>query len=144
MTSTPSTKAPSKFHVIRLTPGLDLRKSLQQVAASNHMKAAVIVTCVGSLVQYNLRFANQKEGKVKKGYYEIVSLTGTLSESSLHLHLCVADSNGVCTAGHLLDNNLIYTTAEIAIAELTDLQFNRVFDEASGYHELQIAPGMIG
>ena len=126
------------FHVIRLTPGQDLRKCLQDLAATQKMNAAVVVTCVGSLVQYNLRFANQEEGKKGKGYFEIVSLTGTLSQSAVHLHLCIADPEGVCIGGHLLDNNLIYTTAEIAVAQLTDLRFERIRDDVSGYNELNV------
>lgn len=43
------------------------------------------------------------------------------------------------TGGHLLDANLIYTTAEIAIAELPELVFDRVLDSTYGYQELQIA-----
>lgn len=99
----------------------------------------MIVTCVGSLVQYNLRYANQKGGHSKTGHFEIVSLVGTLSRSAAHLHLSIADETGKTTGGHLLDGNIIYTTAEIGIAELPDLVFERVFDAASGYHELFVA-----
>ena len=127
------------FHVTRLTPGQDLRKSLQQLAVTCNMNAAVVVTCVGSLAQYNLRFANRNEEKTDKGYFEIVSLTGTLSQSSVHLHLCISDSNGVCIGGHLLDDNLIYTTAEIAIVQFTNLHFDRILDKATGYNELNVS-----
>ena len=127
-----------KVHVIRLTPGQDLRKSLQEFAALQKLKAAVMVTCVGSLVQYNLRFANQKEATLRKGHFEIVSLVGTLSESSVHLHLCVSDHHGLTTGGHLMDDNLIFTTAEIAIAELSDLIFERIHDNLTGFKELKV------
>ena len=139
MTSPIAFDSNATFHVTRLTPGKDLRKSLQELAVTYKMNAAVVVTCVGSLVQYNLRFANRNEGKTDKGYFEIVSLTGTLSQSSVHLHLCISDTNGVCIGGHLLDDNLIYTTAEIAIAQLTNLRFDRVHDQASGYSELNVS-----
>lgn len=128
----------SRIHVIRLTPGDDLRKSLQEYASFHNIQAGVIVTCVGSLVRYNLRFANKKDGTASEGHFEIVSLAGTLSRSALHLHLCVCDEKGTATGGHLLNDNLIYTTAEIAIAELPLLKFERVFDEESGYNELTV------
>lgn len=128
----------STIFVLRLMPHEDLKKSLQRFAADNKLKAAVIVTCVGSLEQYNLRFANQKQGHSQEGHFEILSLTGTLSGSSAHLHLSVADGQGVTRGGHLLDDNLIFTTAEIAIAELTDLAFDRIPDPGSGYAELAI------
>ena len=133
-----SPHAPSKVHMIRLSPRQDLKRCLQQFAADHHLTAAIILTCVGSLEQYNLRFANQREATLRKGPFEIVSLTGTLSQTSAHLHLCVSDHAGVTTGGHLLPDNLIFTTAEIGIAELTGLEFNRVYDPASGYPELEI------
>lgn len=127
-----------KIHVIRLEPRQDLRKSLVEFAALNNMQAAVIVTCVGSLVQYNLRFANQQAATLRKGHFEIVSLVGTLSASSAHLHLCVSDEHGLTTGGHLMDENLIFTTAEVAIAELSHLMFERIPDRVTGYKELKI------
>ena len=125
-------------HVFRLLPHQDLKKTILEFAKSNSIKAAGIITCVGSLEQINLRFANQKQGVLNTGYHEILSLSGTLSDSAAHLHLSVADSNGVTTGGHLLDDNLIYTTAEILILELRDLEFAREIDPSYGYAELKI------
>ena len=138
MTLFDSFSSKSRIHVARLTPGTDLKKALRGLAVRNNWSAAVMVTCVGSLVEYNLRFANQEEGTRKKGHFEIVSLTGTLSASSVHLHLAASDEKGVIIGGHLLDGNIIFTTAEVAIAELSDLTFERQFDPASGYQELHI------
>jgi predicted DNA-binding protein with PD1-like motif len=107
-------------------------------ATRNHIRAGVIVTCVGSLEQFNIRFANQSTGDTKKGHFEIVSLTGTFNESSMHLHLAVSDETGKAIGGHLLENNLIYTTAEIAIAELNDVEFDRETDSVYGYKELVV------
>ena len=121
-----------------MQPGTDLRKSLQEFAAQEKLTAGVIVTCVGSLTQYNLRFAHQKAGTQATGIFEIVSLVGTHSESSLHLHLCISDEDGNTKGGHLLENNLVYTTAEIALAKLPDIEFRRVHDDASGYRELEV------
>jgi predicted DNA-binding protein with PD1-like motif len=125
-------------HVFRLKPHEDLKKALVSWARQNKIKAAVIVSCVGSLEQYALRFANQENGTVKKGHFEIVSLTGTISDESVHIHMSVSDSTGYTIGGHLLDDNLIYTTAEIAIAELTDVTFDRETDGTYGYKELVI------
>lgn len=110
------------------------------IAVENKIKAGFIATCVGSLEQINLRYANQPEGKILKGHFEIVSLVGTLTDSSSHLHLSVSDNTGKTIGGHLLDGNLIYTTAEIVIRELTDVQFEREIDSTYGYKELVIKP----
>ena len=130
----------SKMYMIRLKPHDDLRESLLQFARDHSLDAAVLTTCVGSLEQYHLRFANQSHGIKRTGHFEILSLAGTLSARGSHLHLSVADENGEVTGGHLLDGNLIYTTAEIAIAELTTLRFERAEDPSYGYHELVITP----
>jgi predicted DNA-binding protein with PD1-like motif len=125
-------------YVFRLMPHQDLKKSILEFAKANQIEAGIILTCVGSLEKLNLRYANQKEGTSAKGYFEIVSLTGTFTSLSCHLHLCVSDNTGKTTGGHLLEDNLIYTTAEIAIAALTDLVFERTPDPTYGYHELNV------
>jgi uncharacterized protein len=130
----------STVYVFRLKPHEDLRQSIFRFAREHGIRAGIVLTCVGSLEQVNLRFANQNNGSKKNGHFEIVSLTGTFSDTSGHLHISVSDSTGYTFGGHLLDDNLVYTTAEIAIADLEDLQFDRVTDPAYGYPELFIRP----
>jgi uncharacterized protein len=127
-----------KVHVFRLLPHQDLKKEILEFAKMNNISAAVIVTCVGSLEQYNLRFANRTVSTQGKGHFEIVSLTGTLSSHSMHLHVSIADENGKTIGGHLMDGNHIYTTAEIAILELSDVEFIRETDPTYAYHELVV------
>lgn len=134
--SNPSSEA--RYYVIRLEPGDDLKNSLREFAVNNQIEAAIIVTCVGSLTQCNLRFANQETGSMRNGHFEIVSLAGTLSQTAMHLHLCVSDERGHTIGGHVMDGNLVYTTAEIAIAMLPGLRFQRVLDKSTGYPELRI------
>jgi len=66
--------SPCRIHMLRLKPGEDLKVGLQQFARTSRMNAAIILTCAGSLKQYNLRFANQKEGKMcpASGYPELI------------------------------------------------------------------------
>jgi predicted DNA-binding protein with PD1-like motif len=136
--SAQSSSVNQNMFVFRLKPHEDLKKSIQQFASANKIKAGAIVTCVGSLEQYNLRFANQQNGSKASGHFEILSLTGTFSETSMHLHLSLGDSTGKTVGGHLLDENLVYTTAEIVIVEITDLEFQREVDSTYGYPELVI------
>jgi len=130
----------SKFYTIRLKPGSDLKKSLNEFANEKHLKAASIVTAVGSLKDYNLRFANQKDGAMKSGHFEIVSLVGTLSLKGSHIHLAVSDEKGATIGGHLLDGNLIYTTCEITLVEDLEKEFIRETDETYGFQELKVIP----
>ena len=88
--------------------------------------------------QYHLRFANQSEGSQSQGHFEIVSLTGTLSINGSHLHMSVSDSTGRTFGGHLLEGNLVYTTAEIVIGTSHELLFTREYDGTTEWKELQI------
>lgn len=131
---------PSKglYYAIRLKPGQDLKKEIIAFAKDKKIKAGAIVSCAGSLTAYNIRFANQEKGNTATGHFEIVSLSGTLSDTSSHLHISVSDETGRTIGGHLLDDNVIYTTAEIVIVDLTDLSFDRQLDSTFGYQELVV------
>lgn len=130
-----------KAFAFRLKPKDDLRKAIITFAEENEIRAGSMVTCVGSLEQFHIRFANQKKGEIKKGFFEIVSLTGTFSNSSSHLHLSISDQFGNTIGGHLLDDNYIYTTAEVVVIELPDLEFNRELDSSYGFKELLVENG---
>jgi predicted DNA-binding protein with PD1-like motif len=125
------------IHVFRLKPHEDLKESIEKYLQVHRVHAGVIVTCVGSLEQRHLRFANQVEGDIDKQFYEIVSLTGTVSVNGSHLHACLSDAQGKTIGGHLLYGNIVYTTAEIAIAALPEIEFHREVDETYGYRELK-------
>jgi uncharacterized protein len=129
-------------YAFRLKPHEDLKQRILEFARVNDIKAGVVVSGVGSLEQYCIRYANQREGVLRKGCFEIVSLTGTLSGSSCHIHISVADKNGKTSGGHLLDGNLIYTTAEIALLDLHELTFQRKVDPTYNYKELLVVKKM--
>lgn len=127
-----------KTFALRLHPGDDLLIELQKYSQEMKIKAGFVATCVGSLRQANLRMANQPEATKLAGKFEIVSLVGTLSRDGLHLHISISDSIGKMTGGHLLTDNLIYTTAEIIIGELEDVVFERKIDPETTYDELVV------
>jgi predicted DNA-binding protein with PD1-like motif len=130
----------SKLYTFRLKPGTDLKKSLLSFANEHHLKAASIVTAVGSLTEYNLRFANKKDGNKKSGHFEIVSLVGTVTENGGHIHLAVSDEKGATIGGHLLEGNIIYTTCEITLVEDLQSEFIRETDDTYGFQELKVIP----
>lgn len=75
---------------------------------------------------------------MKEQKFEIVSITGTLSVHGCHVHVSISDSEGQVTGGHLLDENLIYTTCELAILEIVGHEFKREHDPQTGFNELKI------
>lgn len=133
--------SPLIAHVIRLRPGEDLLRSLEAYVVTNGLEAAVVLTCVGSLDGASIRFANREEATWIPGKHEITSLVGTLSASGgSHVHVGIADGDGVARGGHLMEGSRVYTTAEITIGALPALRFAREPDATYGYDELVAYP----
>lgn len=135
--SMPLTSA-TRAHALRLSPGQDLRQEIQAYAQAHNLRAAAVMTTVGSLTACALRFANQADPSTRRGHFEVVSLVGTVSINGSHLHLSVADSTGQTFGGHLLDGCMVYTTAEIVLVELPELNFTRVPDPQTTCQELRV------
>ena len=129
-----------RTYALRLHPGDDLRQGILAFVQAQYLRAGAVLTCVGSLTVATLRLANQEGPTEYRGHFEIVSLMGTLSTHGSHLHLAVADSTGRTLGGHLLDGCRAYTTAEIVLAELPELEFRRETDPTFGYQELTVHP----
>lgn len=133
---------------LRLLPGDDLIAGLMAVVRSRGLKSAWVMTCVGSLTTYAIRFANQDTIATGTGHFEIVSLVGTLTSitntsvgetnGAWHLHISVGDGNGKTISGHLATGSIIYTTAEVLLGYDCDVEFSRGVDGATPWDELQI------
>jgi predicted DNA-binding protein with PD1-like motif len=128
----------NNVYVFRLKPGEDLRKSIEAFVKEKNIIAGWINTCVGSLTDYSMRFANQQKGNNGSGRFEIVSLTGTVSVNGCHLHISISDSMGKTIGGHLLEGCKIYTTAEIVIGTTSAYEFTRKKDGTTEWEELQV------
>lgn len=122
--------------VFRILPGNDIKKSLENFTIKNGIKSGIILCLVGSIENAVLRMSNGDK-KVFKGYFELVSCEGTLSEDGIHVHISLSDEEGRVFGGHLLEGCKIYTTAEIGIIE-SDVLFKRVHDPETGYKELVV------
>jgi predicted DNA-binding protein with PD1-like motif len=131
-----------KAHVLRLLPGEDLYIKLKEYLYTNNIKAAFIMTCVGSLRQIHLRTAAGSEVTryiKEEKFYEIVSLVGCVSVDRCHVHIGLSENNGNAIGGHLMsEGNIVYTTAEIVLSELPELTFSEQICEKSGWPELVI------
>jgi uncharacterized protein len=136
----PATASPARFLAFRLRPGQDLRRELLAFVRREDVRAGAVVTCVGSLTTVSLRLANRTETTTRTGHFEITSLVGTLDAAGGHLHLGVADGQGDSFGGHLVDGCVVYTTAEVVVADLTGLEFRREIDPTYGYKELVVLP----
>lgn len=127
-----------KYYAFRLHPGMDLKKEISKFVIKNNIRAGVLVTCVGSLTHAKLRLADETIVRDYDQKFEILSLVGTLGLDDVHLHISLGDSEGKAIGGHLLDDCIIYTTAEIVIGSIEGLAFNREFSPETGFKELDI------
>ena len=126
------------MHIFRLTKGMDLKKSIVEYCKENNIKAGIIGACVGCCYEIYFRLAGGKEFYHKIGDHEIVSMTGTISEDGVHIHVSFADIEGNVVGGHLSDGCYVGSTAEVAIIEVDNYKLTREFDEETGYKELVI------
>lgn len=131
--------------VLRLAPGDDLRGALEttfaELARSQGLGAASVVTGIGSLSQAVLRYAGQDQGTTLAGPLELIMLAGTLSADGAHLHAGVAGADGrLLLGGHVMPGCTVRTTAEVVLALLPGWAFSRVPDAATGYRELVATP----
>lgn len=126
-------------YTFRLRPGQDLFDSISLFVAQKEIKAGCVLSGVGSLAKAAIRFANQETVSEFEEYFEIVSLTGTLSIHGSHLHISVSDREGRTIGGHFESGCKIYTTAEIVLAAFDDVVYKREFTADSGYEELIVS-----
>lgn len=129
-----------QIHTFRLPPGKDLFQSIQDFVDHQSIQAGCVLSGVGSLTHATLRLANQDGYAQYEGHFEIVAITGTVSVHGSHLHVAISDETGKTTGGHLVPGCLIYTTAEIVIADFPEVVYRREYTADSGYEELVVYP----
>jgi hypothetical protein len=123
---------------IRLSPGADLRRALEDLAAGQAVESAFVVAGIGSLVEASLRYAGEATESKIAGPLEILSVSGTLSPSGAHLHMSVSNAAGRVFGGHVGYGNTLRTTAEVLLALLPEWSLTREHDAATGFNELVV------
>ena len=122
----------------RLKPGQDLLNEIESVVVEKNIEAGCVLSAVGSLTHATLRLANREYYSEYDGYFEIVSMTGTVSIHGSHLHISISNGDGKTIGGHLVPGCKIYTTAEMVLAIFEDVVYKREYAEDLGYEELVI------
>jgi predicted DNA-binding protein with PD1-like motif len=125
------------FRPLRLPPGADLRRALEDLAMADG--PAFVVAGIGSLSNPRLRLADAATETALQGPWELLTLSGSLTPDGAHLHATVADAEGAVLGGHLAYGNEVRTTAEVLVASLAGWQLGRQLDTRTGYLELVIS-----
>jgi len=127
-----------EFVPIRLSPGADLRRALEEAVGGQGLGAAFVVAGIGSLSGASLRYAGETKELQLAGPLEIVSMSGSLCPSGAHLHMSVSDAAGNVFGGHVGYGNTVRTTAEVLMATLPDWSLTREHDGTTGFNELVV------
>ena len=123
---------------LRLSPGVDLRRALEEAARNELAESAFVVAGIGSLVEASLRYADEADARTIAGPFEILGISGSLSASGAHLHMSVSDASGRVLGGHVGYGSTVMTTAEILLMLLPGWSLTREPDSATGYDELVV------
>jgi predicted DNA-binding protein with PD1-like motif len=123
---------------LRLLPGDDLRRALEQAVAARGLSAAFVAVGIGSLRPARIRLAGAAEALEVDGDAELLTLSGTIAADGSHLHLSVSDARGRVLGGHAAYGCIVRTTAEVLLALLPDWHFTREPDSATGWSELVV------
>ena len=142
-----------KVVVMRLAPGCDLKKSLEEIARSEKIQSGVILSGAGSLSQVTLRnvrlfpdeFPIMDRNRIftpKKEPLELLSLSGNISREEekiqVHCHITISSGleDGRAYGGHLIEGCVVFSTCEVILAEVTGLEMKRNIDPDTRVLEL--------
>lgn len=132
---------------LRVLPGADLRKAIEECLVSRGRAAGFVLSGIGSLVAGKIRYAGRHDEAPIDGPLEVLSLAGSISPDSAHLHMSVSTASGQVLGGHVCYGNIVRTTAEVLVVLLPDWRLSREYDPATGYRELvvrgRVPPGAL-
>ena len=123
--------------VVRIDKGEEILEQLQTVAERENIKLAEI-SALGAVNDITVGVFKTDEKKYYsnrfQGYFEIVSLTGTISTMNgayyAHLHMSAGNDRGEVFGGHL-NKAVVSATCEMVI-RIIDGQVDRAFSEDVG------------
>jgi predicted DNA-binding protein with PD1-like motif len=134
----PTIPSSMPFHPLRLEPGSDLPRALEEVRFDEGRASAFVIAGIGSLTDPTLRFAGEESETRIEGLFELLSLSGTISKDGAHLHMSIADASGRVFGGHVCYGNEVRTTAEVLLAPLSEWTLARDIDSTTGFKELVV------
>ncbi|ABM78497.1 PCC domain-containing protein [Prochlorococcus marinus] len=102
---------------LKLAPGSDLLISLQKIAQEQN-SSGFVLGVVGNLSRAAFQCPGQSGPTVLEGNLEIITLNGTVSPNSVHLHLSLSDSACQVWGGHLEPGTLVLKGADLLVGLL--------------------------
>ena len=104
---------------LKLGPGSDLRRSLEQLALQQNASGFVLGV-VGNLSRAAFQCPGRAEPTVLQGDLEIITLQGTVSPQGVHLHLSLSDGACQVWGGHMEHGTLVLKGADLLVGFLVN------------------------
>lgn len=121
-----------RVHLLHLTRGDDLLKSIRKAAEDLDIKTAIVTSGIGSLRKTVYHYTDAKTEKPQDVFVtveqvtELISLQGIILEGEPHLHALFTENGGkTCHGGHVEEGCEILYLSEISIVEAEDLPVGR-------------------
>lgn len=86
-----------------------------------------------------VRIADGKSVVSDEQNREVLSLSGTLINGKIHVHMGAISMSMDVFGGHLMEGCIVHTTMEITLLDLTnDIKAERIHDSETGFDELNV------
>ena len=125
---------------LKLAPGSDLRLSLEDLARREGIDGFVLGV-VGNLTRAAFQCPGQSEPTVLEGDLEVITLNGTLSPDSVHLHLSLSDGACQVWGGHLEPGTIVQKGADVLVGVLEQSKPVAATTATAPRLEIAVLPG---
>ena len=125
---------------LKLAPGSDLRLSLEDLARREGIHGFVL-SVVGNLTRAAFQCPGQSEPTVLEGDLEVITLNGTLSPDSVHLHLSLSDGACQVWGGHLEPGTIVQKGADVLVGVLEQNKPAAATTATAPRLEIAVLPG---
>lgn len=132
--------------VAHLDHGEDVLESLKRIVRAEGIKNGVILNGYGTLNRCRFHsvaavgFPPKDEFYTVEGPFELLSLSGTIANGEIHVHVEVADKDHAF-GGHLEPGSRVLYLCDVAIAELGDIDMAFEVRPKTGLKLLTVKPG---
>ncbi len=124
--------------LVRLFPGENVHKALEEVGHKHKLQIAIIASGLGAFKECELGYFIRKGEYAKRTWrepVELVALSGMFSKNpegsyDFHLHTCIGDKEQKAWGGHLFSAT-VHVTNEIALTT-SKMKVKRKLEEETG------------
>jgi len=117
---------PTRFLYLRLNPGDDLLRSLEQAVADSGIRNGAILAGIGSLTSYHFHVVSSTElppdnaFERGEGAFDVLNVNGFIFDGRVHAHITFSNTE-VAMGGHLEEGCRVLTFAILTIADTPEV-----------------------